>query len=176
MYANKYKTHISGICTGVSQTILFNPVDRALYLHMINNTKFINKANWLSPYQGMSNSIISRCISYGYYYTIIDTFNNYTDKYIDNKTTQHIATGILTGMTTSVLINPMNAIKYHSWGNNTRKLTKTMVNMYKNNGFKSFTRGLASTIKRDCTFSTIYTYADPKRKQYITISSYYRTN
>ena len=166
IFKGKYNKHIAGISTGLVQTIVFNPYDRAMYLKNSNNIKFFHKNNWTAPYQGVTNSAISRCISYGYYYTMIDMFNNFTKNKINNANAQLITSGILTGATTSILINPLNVVKYNSWKKDNVKLSATMIHLYKTHGITCFSRGLLSTIKRDCLFSTIYIYSHPKIDKY----------
>ena len=166
------KSQYSGLFTGLIQSVVFNPVDKALYLHVINHTKLFNRANWIHPYQGISNSLINRCISYGYYYTFIDIFNKFSEENVSNKKIRPFVTGALTGITTAVLINPLNTVKYYSWNDQNRKLSRVAWNMYKEQGVRSFYRGLLSTIKRDVSFTTTYTITHPIIKNYFGETNY----
>lgn len=142
-----YKELLAGLLTGISNTIIFNPYDKALYMQVKNNTTFFNKNNWIQPYTGISQSLIHRTISYGLYFPIYDfykrntTFTNY----------KIILDSVLTGCTTSILINPINIIKYNKWNN-----ISTKYNLF------ILTKGIKYTILRDSIFTLNYNYLNQK--------------
>jgi len=142
-----YKNIFAGIITGITNTIIFNPYDKALYLQVKNNTKFFDKKNWINPYSGISQSLIHRTISYGLYFPIYDfykkntTFTNY----------KIISDSILTGCTTSILINPINVIKYNKWNNIEIKYNLIYL-----------TKGIKYTILRDVIFTLNYNCLNQK--------------
>jgi hypothetical protein len=80
----------------MTNTIIFNPYDKALYLQVKNNTKFFDRNNWIKPYSGISQSLFHRTISYGLYFPIYDFYKRNT---------------------TSIMLNPINIIKYNKWNN-----------------------------------------------------------
>ncbi len=109
------KRLFAGFTTGLSQAVMFQPIDRALYLHVINNKPFLHKCNWLSLWQGLSNVMFSKVISYGAYFHMLDFYSDVA-KNITNKHTSLIS-GILTGTTTACLLNPFCSVRYNSWKN-----------------------------------------------------------
>jgi len=148
---------IIGVSTGLIQTFLFNPIDRALYLHVKDNTSFLAKSNWLSPYHGVFNALGNRVIQYGFYYNIVDwNLKTVTELFPQcGITCSRIIAGVATGVTTSVLLNPVSCVKYHAWGTDL-ELRVVARNMRKEAGLGSFTRGLGTTAVRDSVFTVLY--------------------
>jgi hypothetical protein len=145
-----------GTLTGLIQTFIFNPIDRALYLHIKDHTNFLARSNWINPYHGVFNALGNRVIQYGFYYNIVDFYLEIAmDVDFLGSTSKRVAAGIATGMTTAVLLNPVSCVKYHSWGTE-HKLSYVARDMFRRAGLHSFTRGLGSTAVRDSSFSTIY--------------------
>ena len=60
-----YISFLSGLFAGVAQAGLFNPFDRALYLSVKNNVKFLSKENFVNPYSGFFQSVGHRAASGG---------------------------------------------------------------------------------------------------------------
>jgi hypothetical protein len=145
-----------GIGTGLIQTFIFNPVDRALYLHIKDNTSFLAKSNWINPYHGVFNALGNRVIQYGFYYNIVDYYSDAIKAHHWLPEQFHsIGAGVATGITTAVLLNPVSCVKYHAWGTD-HKLSYVARDMYKTSGVISFTRGLGTTAIRDSAFSSMY--------------------
>jgi hypothetical protein len=145
-----------GTLTGLIQTFIFNPIDRALYLHIKDHTNFLARSNWVNPYHGVFNALGNRVIQYGFYYNIVDFYLDIAMG-IDvlGSTSKRVAAGIATGVTTAVLLNPVSCVKYHSWGTE-HKLSYVAGDMFRRAGLYSFTRGLGTTAFRDSSFSTMY--------------------
>jgi hypothetical protein len=148
---------VVGVSTGLIQTFLFNPIDRALYLHIVENTSFLAKSNWSNPYHGVFNALSNRVIQYGFYYNIVDWYLQIVNKHFPNlgHNPSRVLTGVATGVTTAVFLNPISCVKYHAWGTEL-KLIKVSKEMYKEAGLHSFTRGLGSIALRDSVFSVLY--------------------
>lgn len=161
------KSSIAGIGTGVLQTILFHPTDRALYLHMINKNKLFCTTNWTNPYHGISNSLFSKCINYGYYFTILEKCTNVAKIYLTpvtrNEFIQSFAIGATVGGTTSIINNPISIVKYIAWSTND-PISRITKQMYNTHGLKAFYKGLGSTFHRDSIFTTIYSFMKPHTK------------
>ena len=85
---NKYIVpQISGFLSGIIQTYAFNPIDRALYMHIKHRNKFMDPRNWESGklMQGANNALLSRCMSYGYYYTLLDVYDDIGARFISDQ-------------------------------------------------------------------------------------------
>ena len=133
------------IIVGITQAIIYNPVDKAIYNSIINNKKLFTLDNWRHPFVGASNGIYTRIISGGLYFYLID--------YTKHLNIYHSA--LIVSMTTSLIINPLNVIKYKSYINNTSTYN-TFLNIYKNNGLKFYKIGIEALIIRDFVFNIIY--------------------
>jgi hypothetical protein len=151
---NSIKNFTSGICTGIINTYIFNPYDKALYMMVKTETSFFTRTNWTKPYCGVTQSLAHRVISYGLYFPFMDMYKNKLNKYYNgtdiNKT---IIAGSLSGSTIGLLINPVNLIKTQNWNNNTSigliTLGKQIIDKY---GYLRLMRGIGYTIVRDNVF------------------------
>ena len=133
------------LIVGISQAIIFNPIDKAIYTSIITNTSIFNKFNWKKPFSGSSNNIYTRVITCGLYFYLID----YT------KELNTIQASFLISLTTSLVLNPFNVIKYRSYGSNISTYNSFMTT-YKNHGLKFAKIGLSSLIMRDFVFNLVY--------------------
>ena len=172
----------AGLLAGALQTVIFNPMDRAMFLHVVNHTKYFDISNWRKPYQGVGNAVVSRTVSYGLYYSMLDFWRRVITMHLipepDEQTKKNdpraesrrkfyvnTLTGIAVGINTSIIINPMSAVKYHSWGRDDRSLRAEWARMYKEGGMKPFTNGMLMTICRDSVFSIFFANLMPKVKE-----------
>jgi len=135
------------LLTGVIQSLLYTPIDKALYLSINNNNKLFNVDNWKTPYSGFRKSIYIKIITYGLYYYCID---NYSKKYNNIYTTS-----IMTSTTTSLILNPLHIVKFKAWNDN-KNTIKIIKNIYNNEGLSGFTNGLFLIIFRDFIFNILY--------------------
>jgi hypothetical protein len=133
------------IAVGIIHAILFNPVDKAIYNSIINNKKLFTIKNWQKPFCGCLNNINSRIISGGIYFYLLD----YT------KTMNLYQSAFTVSLTTSIIINPLNIIKYNSYIDNTNSYNSIMKN-YNKYGLKFAKIGIESLIIRDFIFNIIY--------------------
>jgi len=133
------------LIVGISQAIIFNPIDKAIYTSIITNTSIFNKLNWKKPFSGSTNNIYTRIITSGLYFYLID----YT------KELNTIQASFLISLTTSLVLNPFNVIKYKSYGNNTSTYNSFMTT-YNKHGFRFMKIGLSSLIMRDFIFNLVY--------------------
>ena len=167
-----------GMLGGIGQAGIFNPWDRALYLSVKERRPFLHRENWRQPYQGFLQAIVVRTLSAGLYFPLEDMFlpivskalgtqsvNDYSredseegiieKKYSHNFLSVFIA-GNLAGAINGVILNPINAIKYHTWGHDKYHFSKTAVNMWKHGGITPFLKGTQATIYRDLVFGGLY--------------------
>lgn len=135
----------AGISSGIFGVILFNPVDRALYLHTLHNRPFFNKENWKNPYKGVNNATLQRIFSYGLFFTITDNVK----LHIKNVP---LAFGI-SSIITSCCIAPFSAIKNYYWNvNYSTSMVNFIPELYKIHGIKIFFRAMHILICRDFVF------------------------
>jgi hypothetical protein len=170
---------LAGFGTGLIQAIIYNPPDRALYLTLkktINvneqcSTKFLHRSNWTKPFQGLKQSLLHRTLNGGLYFSIQSMMSRHTDN--------SLYIGLVSGTTNAVLLNQISVIKYNCWNTshktrNGNDLTffESMKNLYKDGGFKIFTKGMSSTVLRDIIFCTMYETCRKKNSPAYTITIY----
>lgn len=183
------KKWTAGIVAGLVNTVVFNPYDKALYHHtttLTNSTKprtsFWNRANWRSPYAGVSQAALHRVVSYGLYFPMWDFWTqkcryvlehnprlrmcsseNTGQKSKDRYETRiTFLAGSLTGTCTALMVNPLNVVKFHRWNNECSSLWQQTLLLYKRCGPRVFTKGLGYTIARDNVFAIGYGYLTNK--------------
>lgn len=141
---------ISSFSTGVIQAPLFNPCDRALYLSIKEKRAFLDSHNWKNPYQGFSNSIISKSLSCGSYFWLINYFADITNN--------AFIAGVCTGSISAIISNPVSVVRYQMWGNESRPLYSMSKEMYLSGGIKPFFKGCGSGIQRDAIFGGVFLF------------------
>ena len=133
------------IIVGIFQAVIFNPIDKAIYNSIINNNALLSRKNWIKPFSGTSNGIYSRIITGGIYFYLLD----YT------KNMDLIQSALTVSLTTSIILNPLNVIKYRSYSDNITTYNSLMTN-YKKFGLRFLNIGLTSLIARDFIFNCVY--------------------
>lgn len=148
-----------GIICGSINVLIFNGFDRALYKSITTSTSIFLKKHWLNPFQGISNAVIQRILTYGMYYPVYEMFETKTKKYIDEKKYYTVFSSVLTCCFTGLLTSPISAIKLTKWNSNHNKKNINMVkHMYVNGGISSFFRATHVTLKREIVFGGIFGY------------------
>ncbi|VEU42225.1 unnamed protein product [Pseudo-nitzschia multistriata] len=67
--------------------------------------------------------------------------------------------GTLAGTTNAMIVNPITAIKYKTWGREVnRGMATEVVEMFRKGGFRPFRNGLVPTVLRDLCFGGTYTF------------------
>jgi len=133
------------LIVGVSQAFIFNPADKAIYKSIIDNTPIMASSNWKKPFAGSTNNIYSRIITSGLYFYLID----------HTKTYNTVQASFLISLTTSTILNPLNVIKYKSYGENLSTY-QAFIQTYNRYGLKFVKIGLGSLIMRDFVFNMVY--------------------
>ena len=143
---------MSGLLTGITSAIIFNPIDKAIYLSTIQNLKITNPYIWKNCFKGSFITISSRMITSGLYFGYLD--------YFTNNCSNNLQSALLTSVSCSIT-NPLQLVKYHSWFNNLS--IHNSFNFIKNNyGYKGFLIGINPLICRDFIFN--YLYISNKKK------------
>jgi len=137
---------ISGIFTGIASSIIFNPIDKLIFMCCLNNQSILNYKIWSNLYQGSLNTITTRMITSGLYFTYLDHYSNTTN----NKFEVALTTSILCSVT-----SPLQLIKCRAWYKK-ESMSKIFKLIYKTNGIFGFGRGAIPLILRDIVFNSIY--------------------
>mmetsp|Transcript_11604 Transcript_11604/g.33406 ORF Transcript_11604/g.33406 Transcript_11604/m.33406 type:complete len:305 (-) Transcript_11604:206-1120(-) len=153
-----YVSFFCGLVAGVSQAGIFNPVDRALYLSVKNNVPFMSIENFQNPYLGFLQSVGNRALSGGLYFPLEQFFMTMIPPNED-KAIYNFFAGTAAGSLNAVIVNPISAIKYKTWGRDVnRGMMTEMYSMLRKGGLRPFRNGLMATILRDLTFGGCYTF------------------
>lgn len=166
------KKILFGSIGGLANVILFNPIDRAMYKSVSNHTSLFLIDHWKHPFQGVSNAIFQRILSYGLYYPIYEIFENNTKKYVTNKKHYTFLSSIMTSCFIEFVTSPISAIKLTNWNTNHKKqLLSLGKKMYSEAGLYAFTRGTVVTVKRGLIWGGTFgflslNYNDEKLIQY----------
>lgn len=136
----------SGVITGVISAIVFNPLDKAIFISTTKNISFFNRQVWCNSFNGTSNAILSRLVSNGLYFSFIDHLS---------QSFSPIQTALTASFLVNVSTNPVNLVKFHSWFNNTS--TRDSVSFfYKSYGIRGFYIGFPAVFLRDFLFNSSY--------------------
>lgn len=140
MFSNEI---ISGIYTGIISSIIFHPIDKIIFIYSLKNKSVFD---WKKLYQGSLNTISTRIITSGLYYSYLDHYSNITN----NKYKVALLTSFICSIT-----SPIQYIKFNRWYNNLSTI-ETIKLIYNLNGLIGFTRGAIPLIIRDVIFNSIY--------------------
>jgi len=136
----------SGLTTGIISSVLFNPIDKVIYISTTKNLGLFNREVWSNLYKGSSITIMTRLITSGLYFSYID--------YYTSKTNNNAAISLITAISCSIT-NPLQIVKFNSWYNNISSKQSYSI-IKKIYGYKGFMIGIIPLIMKDFTFNYIY--------------------
>ena len=156
-----YHTIVPAVLSGAVQSVLFNPVDRALYLRVHNRRSFLHASNWSSPFQGFSNAATYRTLCAASYLFWQDTSKVYGMKHYsafceDNPLTVQLSVGLVSGTFNGVCLNQLQNVKYRMWTDGEGSFRSVCRQMYRDAGIRVFFRGIKVCIARDALFGVVY--------------------
>ena len=139
-----------GLASGLGQSTLFNPYDRAMYRSITEKKSFLDKSNWRgNPFAGVSPSFIQRSVSAGLYFPLEDFFRR-------TISSNYAVDGVLVGMVGGVFTTPFNSVKYAMWSSASTSISFTARNLYERGGVSRLMRGVLPTLYRDMSFGVVY--------------------
>lgn len=182
--AGKGKTSVGmltcGLTSGLVQAGLFNPWDRALYLSIKDNRTFLHMDNFRNPFSGLMQTIVQRALSTGLYFPLEELYRSSLSHLFSSSSSSSSSSGgsgqqaaaparqplltflagMLSGITSGVVMNPISAVKYHYWGTPTGKenFFSTSADMWRRGGLRIFVVGTGATVNRDLVFGGVYAY------------------
>ena len=62
----------AGALSGLTQTLIFNPWDRALYLSVKDDRVFLDRRNWREPFRGCTQAVGHRTCTTGLWWPLLD--------------------------------------------------------------------------------------------------------
>ena len=151
---------VCGLLAGVAQAAVFNPYDRALYLSIKERRNFLSWSNWKAPYNGFLQSLGGRAVAGGLYFPLEHLFLRALDPLESGPLLNFIA-GTSAGAVNAIVLNPLSAIKYKTWGRETNRgmFREAKIMWEKANGSpRPFFNGIRATLYRDVVFGGCYTW------------------
>ena len=158
-----------GLFAGVATAGLFNPVDRGLYLSVKDRRPFLDPRNFKTPYSGFLQSVWIRAFSGGVWFPLEHFFSLYVETLTGGRKSEWIA-GSLAGVASSVILNPLQAVKYRTWGKDESiAFWKEVRVMYRRRGISPFLNGLVARTVRDVAFGAVYASCRKRWKETLPI-------
>lgn len=156
---NKSYLFPSLLC-GSFQAVIFNPVDRALFLRVHHQISIFNKKIWINPYQGFMNVAFYRILSGSLYFYLQGETKKYLTYYSFNREkypiSYNLIVGFIAGSINGIILNQFQIIKYQMWTKNKGSFFSVFRDMYNYGGFNIFFKGSKVTIMRDSIFGLSY--------------------
>ena len=158
-----------GLFAGVATAGVFNPYDRGLYLSVKERRPFLDARNFKSPYAGFLQSVWIRAFSGGLWFPLEHFFSLYMERLTGGRKAEWIA-GSLAGVASSVILNPLQAVKYRTWGKDeSSAFWKEVQTMYRRRGISPFLNGLVARTVRDVVFGAAYATLRKRWKEQLSI-------
>jgi len=166
----RFNTDIkSGMISGIAITGLFNPIDQALYLSVINKIPFLSRQNFAHPWHGFSQAIVSRSISGGIYFVLQSQMNYLFKQHINsslnlNEWQSRMGVGLCAGSLTGFTANSLYAVRFRTWSTHSTNFFSTINDMFKKGGIHPFMKGISASIARDAVFGITYEFLRHSKK------------
>mmetsp|Transcript_3945 Transcript_3945/g.6266 ORF Transcript_3945/g.6266 Transcript_3945/m.6266 type:complete len:257 (-) Transcript_3945:780-1550(-) len=114
---------------------------------------FLHKAQWVNPWEGLSQTIVGRIYSNALWIPLYDMSLTTVYSNMGVGAWQSWVAGMGAGALNSVLTHPLAAIKYQMWnsGHSFERTAKAMIG----DGARNFMRGSMATVKRDIIFGGV---------------------
>jgi len=161
MVSEKRRSFQCGLASGVAQCVVFNPLDRAMYLSLKENRSIFSRLNWRNPYQGFMQAALIRTCSTGLYFPIESSMIRYiSNKGVHNLlpgATPTLLGGLCAGTISAIALHPMAVVKHKCWGHDDAKLLPVFAQIWdRGRGLPVFLRGSLATIGRDSVFGACF--------------------
>jgi hypothetical protein len=167
-----YASLACGLAAGVAQAAVFHPYDRALYLSIRDHRPFLSSQNWRHPWSAFFQAVTHRALSGGLYFPMEHFFLRTVNADRESDPVRNFVAGTAAGAANAVVLNPLSAIKYKTWGkaaaenddNNRNKKKRNMWTTARKMLHKAdfslrpFFNGLTPTLYRDVVFGGTYTW------------------
>lgn len=137
---------VPGLLTGLGSAVIFNPIDKIIFSCCMENKKITDRSVWKNLFKGCLNSVGTRLITSGLYFSVIDNYS----KINPNKAEVAMVTAVVSSIT-----NPIQMVKFHSWYHNCTSASSIQT-IFKTYGLRGITIGLIPLISRDFVFNYIY--------------------
>ena len=167
---------IGGLFAGMFNGIVFHPVDKAIYLHTVDQPDdkkpLFSKKYWVKPFDGLRTTFYQRMFSQGIYFTLQGELNNrlypvLKNQYgVSDKSSKFII-GSSAGAITGFFSNGIYAVKYYTFKKKGGAPLKNAIEMFSKGGIKPFFKGINAGISRDMTFGACYEVLNAYSDEYV---------
>lgn len=154
------------LLSGASQAIIFNPIDRALYVRVrFRRARFLDRRNFQRPFQGFMNAAVYRTLvgaSYMFWQDSVRlAIGRFGPRFVQAERAPHINSvliGLTAGSINGFTLNMLQVVKFRMWNSNEKGVTfaRTAGNMLREGGPLIFMRGCMTTVVRDSIFGMVY--------------------
>lgn len=150
---------LCGISMGCTTAVLLNPLDRAMYLSMVNRKTVFSLNHWKKPFKGLQANAMQRVVTVGLYFPLEDLFRPVAKDRMGDTVLANWAAGTAVGAITGYLVNPFAVVKSVMWGRpgSDKDFINTGKRMYQLGGWAALSRGSRATVLRDMVFGGVYT-------------------
>lgn len=122
---------VPALSSGAIQAILFNPIDRALYLRVTyRRSSFLDWRNFDRPFHGFMNAAVYRTLVGACYLFWQDTFHFYIQRHLPSWCQESVSPqlnamliGFTAGASNGLALNAMQAIKFRMWNENLKDVS-----------------------------------------------------
>ena len=147
----------AALMSGGVQAIIFNPVDRALYLRVFHKRSLFHADNWVNPFQGFGNAALHRILCSGTYLAWQDTFSNVEmERYFSSSTQERLFVGTFAGACNGLCLNTLQLLKYRMWTDGEDSVRACLKKLHSQGGNSIFFRGIGISVVRDMIFGITY--------------------
>lgn len=160
---------VCGLIAGVLSAGMFNPIDRALYLSVKERRPFLKMDNFRRPYQGFLQTVGGRTLQGGFFFPLEHMSKGVMPNSI-SPSIASFAAGSCAGAVNAVVLNPLSAIKYRTWGRDdavSRGLVSEARDMFRRGGLRPFCNGMLPTVLRDVIFGGTYTLLRTRTNEFL---------
>ena len=166
---------VPGLIAGAVQAVLFNPIDRALFLRVLHRRSFFCLDNWANPFQGFGNAALYRTLCGASYLVWQDVMRGELERrnpqlLVDSPVVAQLAIGCIAGTLNGLALNQLQIVKYQLWstpltqqlasagGSPIRRngVIRVAQEMLERGGVRVFFRGVGVSILRDSVFGMLY--------------------
>lgn len=153
----------SSMTASTCSATMFHPWDRAQFLAMYYHRAFLCRANFTTPFQGLSQTMCQKPFAGSMYYFVQEELKIHFAPYLRQhpqitESQAQFVLGLATGAICGVVTNPLSCVKANTWQSEAKKgaFVTNMITMWKNGGVAAFTKGTPSTLCRDMIFGSVY--------------------
>jgi hypothetical protein len=150
----------AGLVTGNVIAVVFNPIDRALYLSMREHRPFFRLENFRNPWRGLSQAVVHRTLSHGMYYILQQELRQRVAPWVnDGRLSERQAAfvvGTCAGTINGLVLNPIAAVKYQLWSTEEGSVWRALRHKWVAGGVRPFLKGSSASMLRDVLFGCVY--------------------